>query len=273
MLTTIPRMAVSCFGSLVVSKSKMNSLIKAVALVVALSTIPTVSEAGQRQGTKPKLMLSSDLASPWMLQIKPKNLRASRRFFHRSKIRNQAPVHAGLSQRRSGITTASLQRQAKLRGSVESGFKPDLLPTIVNYDGGAKPGTVIVNTIERRLYLVMPGGKARRYAVGVGKPGFEWAGTHRVSRKAEWPDWRPPKEMIARERKKGRELPAFMAGGVNNPLGARALYLGSSIYRIHGTNQAWSIGKAVSSGCIRMRNEDVMDLYDRVPVGAKVKVL
>ena len=251
----------------------MKPLFKAVALVVALTTFPTITEAGQRYGNQPKLMLSPDLASPWMLQIKPKNLRKNRKFFHRAKRENQIQARTSVSQKRSGITTASIQRQAKLRGSVPSDFKPDLLPTIVNYHGGAAPGTIIVNTIERRLYLVQHGGKARRYAVGVGKPGFEWAGSHKVSRKSEWPDWRPPAEMIARERKKGRELPAFMAGGVNNPLGARALYLGSSIYRIHGTNQAWSIGKAVSSGCIRMRNEDVMDLYDRVPVGAKVKVI
>ena len=160
-----------------------------------------------------------------------------------------------------------------MRGSVESEFKPNLLPTIINYNGTAAPGTIIVNTPERRLYLIEPSGKARRYAVGVGKPGFEWAGTHKVTSKAEWPSWRPPASMIERERKKGRELPTFMAGGVKNPLGARALYLGSSMYRIHGTNQAWSIGKAVSSGCIRMRNEDVMDLYERVPVGARVKVI
>ncbi|MEP1209130.1 MAG: L,D-transpeptidase [Rhizobiaceae bacterium] len=251
----------------------MKQLSKILALMVALSTFPIAADAGQRYGKQPKLMLSPDLASPWMLQFKPKNIRKHRRFFHRNKRRVQAVPQASTSQKRSGITTASIQRQAKLRGSVETGFKPDLLPTIVNYDGAAAPGTIIVNTIERRLYLVQSGGKARRYAVGVGKPGFEWAGTHKVSRKAEWPDWRPPAEMIRRERKKGRELPAFMAGGVNNPLGARALYLGSSIYRIHGTNQAWSIGKAVSSGCIRMRNEDVMDLYDRVPVGARVKVI
>ena len=168
--------------------------------------------------------------------------------------------------------TASVSRN-NLRTTITPDYKPDLLPTIVNYTGNAKPGTIVVNTIERRLYLVQPGGKARRYAVGVGKPGFEWAGTHKVTRKAEWPSWRPPAEMIAREKKKGRILPTFMEGGVDNPLGARALYLGSTIYRIHGTNQAWSIGKAVSSGCIRMRNEDVMDLYDRIPIGAKVKVI
>ena len=112
-------------------------------------------------------------------------------------------------------------------------------------------------------------GTARRYGVGVGKPGFEWAGTHRVTRKAEWPDWRPPAAM----RKRRPELPAFMAGGPENPLGARALYLGSTLYRIHGSNQPWTIGHAVSSGCIRMRNEDVMDLYERVRVGTKVHVI
>ena len=118
----------------------------------------------------------------------------------------------------------------------------------------------------------MGNGKARRYGVGVGKAGFEWSGTERITQKKEWPSWTPPKEMIERERLKGRELPAHMEGGPANPLGARALYLGSTLYRIHGTNQPWTIGQAVSSGCIRMRNEDVMDLYERVERGAKVIV-
>ena len=174
---------------------------------------------------------------------------------------------------RDATSTGSVRSQTGLRASITPNFNPNLLPTIVDYHGTDKPGTIVVDTPARRLFLVMPGGKARRYAVGVGKPGFEWAGTHKVTRKAEWPSWRPPAEMIAREKKKGRTLPTFMEGGVNNPLGARALYLGSTIYRIHGTNQAWSIGKAVSSGCIRMRNEDVMDLYDRVPKGTKVRVI
>jgi lipoprotein-anchoring transpeptidase ErfK/SrfK len=130
----------------------------------------------------------------------------------------------------------------------------------------------MIDTNSRFLYLVTGNGKARRYGVGVGKEGFEWSGTERVSRKAEWPSWRPPAEMIAREREKGRELPAFMEGGPANPLGARAIYLGDTLYRIHGTNQPWTIGQAVSSGCIRMRNEDVMDLYERVKNGAKVIV-
>ncbi|MEP0945022.1 MAG: L,D-transpeptidase [Rhizobiaceae bacterium] len=240
------------------------------AILLALSTAAFSAQfsaqASERYGKRPKLSLSADLVSPWMLQLKPRSARKVR-------SQNSQKQRASLAQRRTGITTGSLQQNTGLRGSVKSEFKPDLAPTIVNYSGPAKPGTIIVNTPERRLYLIEPGGKARRYAVGVGKPGFEWAGAHKVTRKAQWPSWRPPQSMIERERKKGRELPSFMEGGVNNPLGARALYLGSSIYRIHGTNQAWSIGKAVSSGCIRMRNEDVMDLYDRVPVGARVKVI
>ena len=111
-----------------------------------------------------------------------------------------------------------------------------------------------------------------RYGVGVGKEGFSWTGTEKITQKKVWPSWRPPAEMIEREKKKGRILPAFMDGGPSNPLGARALYLGSTLYRIHGTNQPWSIGQAVSSGCIRMRNEDVEDLYTRVGIGTKVIV-
>ncbi len=149
---------------------------------------------------------------------------------------------------------------------------PAYLPQTVSYSGKEKPGTIVIDTGKRFLYLVQSDGKAMRYGVGVGKQGFSWKGSQRISRKAEWPTWTPPKEMIARERKKGRILPARMEGGINNPLGARALYLGSTLYRIHGTNQPWTIGKAMSSGCIRMRNEDVTDLYERVPVGAKVVV-
>lgn len=152
-------------------------------------------------------------------------------------------------------------------------FNPELLPQVVNYSGGHKAGTLIVNTQTRFLFLVMKDGSARRYGIGVGKPGFEWSGKHKVTRKAEWPTWTPPKEMIKREAAKGHYIPDFMEGGPKNPLGARALYLGSTLYRIHGTNQPWSIGKAVSSGCIRMRNEDVMDLYERVKVGTQVVVI
>lgn len=149
---------------------------------------------------------------------------------------------------------------------------PMFLPQEVDYNGKEKAGTIVIDTDNRFLYLVDKDGKARRYGVGVGKPGFEWAGVHKVSRKAEWPDWTPPKEMISREAKKGHMLPAHMDGGEANPLGARALYLGSTEYRIHGTNAPWTIGYAVSSGCIRMRNQDVVDLYDRVKVGTTVIV-
>jgi len=140
---------------------------------------------------------------------------------------------------------------------------------VVEYSGPEKPGTVIINTPERLLYLIEPGGKALRYGIGVGRPGFTWAGVKHVSLKRDWPDWRPPEEMLRRR----PDLPHFMSGGPENPLGARALYLGSSLYRIHGSNEPWTIGTQVSSGCIRMRNEDVIDLYERVPVGAKVMVL
>ncbi len=134
-------------------------------------------------------------------------------------------------------------------------------------------GSVIIRTSERKLYLVTEPGRAVRYSVGVGREGFQWGGVSYISRKKEWPDWRPPKEMIERELfKNGRVIPEFMPGGPENPLGARALYLGSTLYRIHGTNQDYSIGGAVSSGCIRMRNKDVVDLYQRVAAGATVYV-
>jgi lipoprotein-anchoring transpeptidase ErfK/SrfK len=139
---------------------------------------------------------------------------------------------------------------------------------VVDYRTSEAPGTIIVDTPNTYLYLVMPGGKAMRYGIGVGREGFAWAGTKTVERKAEWPDWTPPPEMIQRQ----PYLPRFVAGGETNPLGARALYLSGSVYRIHGTNAPDTIGGRVSSGCIRMVNEDVIDLYTRVKVGTKVVV-
>jgi lipoprotein-anchoring transpeptidase ErfK/SrfK len=139
----------------------------------------------------------------------------------------------------------------------------------VSYRGKHEAGSVVISTNERRLYLVLPGGKARVYKVGVGRPGFEWYGSHRISRKTEWPDWRPPEEMRQRQ----PYLPEFMPGGPGNPMGARALYLGTTLYRIHGTTEDHTIGYAVSSGCIRMLNQDVIDLYTRVTVGTKVYVV
>jgi len=139
---------------------------------------------------------------------------------------------------------------------------------IVDYDTKFKPGTIVVETSERRLYLVLADGKAMKYGIGVGRDGFRWSGQHRITRVAEWPGWTPPAQM----RKRVPDLPAYMPGGPDNPLGARALYIGSTLYRIHGTSEPWTIGQAVSSGCIRLTNEDVTDLYERVRVGALVVV-
>lgn len=140
---------------------------------------------------------------------------------------------------------------------------------VVSFDRKYGRGTIVINTAERRLYLVQGDGTALRYGIGVGRPGFAWSGVHSVTRKAEWPGWTPPPQM----RKRVPNLPAYMPGGPDNPLGARAMYLGSTFYRIHGSNEPWSIGQAVSSGCFRMTNEDVTDLYERVNVGAKVVVI
>jgi lipoprotein-anchoring transpeptidase ErfK/SrfK len=134
------------------------------------------------------------------------------------------------------------------------------------------PGSILVKTSERKLYYVLPNGQALRYPVGVGRDGFTWIGRNQIARKAEWPTWRPPQVMIDREAKRGHFLPEQMEGGPENPLGARALYIGSTEFRIHGTTQPWSIGHAVSSGCIRMLNDHVVDLYDRVGIGATIVV-
>jgi len=152
---------------------------------------------------------------------------------------------------------------------VRPGMDPRYEKQEVAYNGPHKPGTLVIDTPSKYLYLVLPNGRALRYGIGVGRPGFEWAGVKTVSQKREWPDWRPPSEMLKRR----PDLPRYMAGGPENPLGARAMYLGSSLYRIHGTNEPETIGRAVSSGCIRMRNKDIVDLYERVRVGAKVIVI
>jgi lipoprotein-anchoring transpeptidase ErfK/SrfK len=146
---------------------------------------------------------------------------------------------------------------------------PDLRRQVVDYPSREAPGTIIIDTPNTHLYYVLGGGKAMRYGIGVGREGFTWSGTETISRMAEWPDWNPPKEMIGRQ----PYLPRFMAGGLGNPLGARALYLGNTAYRIHGTNDPTTIGHRVSSGCIRLTNEDIVDLYQRARPGSKVIVL
>jgi lipoprotein-anchoring transpeptidase ErfK/SrfK len=140
---------------------------------------------------------------------------------------------------------------------------------VVPFSGRYGAGTIVISTAERRLYYTLGNGQAIQYAVGVGRPGFEWSGTKTITMKREWPDWRPPAQMLRRR----PDLPRYMSGGVNNPLGARAMYLGGSLYRIHGSNEPETIGQAVSSGCIRMTNEDVIDLYSRTRVGTRVVVM
>jgi len=214
-----------------------------------------------RYAPPPPVMLSADRIDPWIMQLRPGQVRAVP-----AEVRPKVNRKHYASVPRQSRTQALSASKAKRRAPT---IDPRFLPTVVDYQGPHKPGTVIVNTNERYLYLIERDGTARRYGVGVGRPGFEWAGSHKITRKAEWPSWRPPAEMRARQ----PGLPEFMEGGPRNPLGARALYLGSTLYRIHGSNEPWSIGQAVSSGCIRMRNQDVQDLYERVGVGTKVVVI
>jgi lipoprotein-anchoring transpeptidase ErfK/SrfK len=178
------------------------------------------------------------------------------------------------------IAALSLSVSQSFAQQNDSGDQPGLMPDdsqqldpefqrqMVLYRTTEAPGTVIIQTSERHLYVVQGQGRALRYGIGVGRDGFQWQGLLTITRKAEWPDWTPPPEMIARQ----PYLPRFMAGGPGNPLGARAMYLGTTVYRIHGTNQPQTIGTAISSGCFRLVNADVTDLYSRVPVGTKVIV-
>lgn len=164
---------------------------------------------------------------------------------------------------------AAVQPRGQFDRPIERALDPRFARQEVDYAGRHAAGTIVIDTEEKFLYLVQGNGRALRYGIGVGRPGFEWAGVKSVTRKQEWPDWRPPAAMLKRR----PDLPRFMKGGGDNPMGARALYLGSSLYRIHGTNEPHTIGQAVSSGCIRMTNDDVIDLYERVRVGARVVVM
>ena len=165
------------------------------------------------------------------------------------------------------LTTQKPRHALALQGNPY--VNPIYLRQVVSYPTSERSGTLVVDSHAHFLYFVLGDGRALRYGIGVARDGFEWSGTHRVSRKAEWPSWTPPAEM--RQRQPG--LPTRMEGGPNNPLGARALYIGSTLYRIHGTTEPWSIGQNVSSGCIRMTNDDVIDLYGRVQLNTKVVVL
>jgi lipoprotein-anchoring transpeptidase ErfK/SrfK len=192
-----------------------------------------------------------------------------------TKLRHSVRTLAWMSMAAIGLLCSISQGHAQ---SQDPGDQPGLVADdsfqldpewqkqMVLYRSTEPPGTIIVSTAERHLYLIQPGGRALRYGIGVGRDGFQWQGMVTITNKKEWPDWTPPPEMIARQ----PYLPRFMAGGPGNPLGARAMYLGATVYRIHGTNQPWTIGTKISSGCFRLVNGDVADLYDRVPVGTKV---
>lgn len=285
--------------------SKVSTAILAGLSAYSLLTMPTL--ATDRYGNNPAIIVSPDLSAPWVMQLREMPAPLKMR-----KTRNVSPDTVILGQPSDDVIVigATTTRQKRTKVMIDPQFSSGIvqiepmrtlpeplmqqaaltvpgkitekqsrevdaqfLPQEVAYDGGEPAGTIVIDTGQRFLFLVEGNGQARRYGVGVGKPGFEWAGTHKISRKAEWPDWRPPAEMIERvRRKEGRTLPVMMQGGPDNPLGARAMYLGSTLYRIHGTNQPWTIGHNVSSGCIRMRNEDVTDLYERVGVGTKVIV-
>ena len=244
-----------------------------------LSLLASTAFADDRYQSRPPVIVSPDLTAPWVMQLGGGNVQPvvyprpmARRAADPAMQQQANPQVRQVVQPRGLFSRPVVQQVAMARPqypAIRGQIDPQFLPQIVDYQTKEKPGSIVIDTNNRFLYLVMDGGKARRYGVGVGKPGFEWAGEHRITRKAEWPGWTPPPEM--RKRRPG--LPVHMVGGPDNPLGARAMYLGSTLYRIHGTSEPWSIGKAVSSGCIRMRNEDVTDLYERVGVGTRVIVM
>ena len=182
----------------------------------------------------------------------------------------QQPSYQQRSPALSAVPPQQIIRQQEDAREVEHpAFNPRYERQLVEYHGEESPGTIVIDTPNKFLFLVQAEGRALRYGIGVGRPGFTWSGVKQISAKKEWPAWTPPPQMLARR----PDLPRHMEGGPENPLGARAMYLGSSLYRIHGSNEPWTIGTNVSSGCIRMRNEDVIDLYGRVSVGAKVVVI
>ncbi|PYE90395.1 lipoprotein-anchoring transpeptidase ErfK/SrfK [Phyllobacterium leguminum] len=274
-------------------------------------TISAFSATGawsrDRYATSAPVELSPDLTAPWVTQLEERPIHSdgSVRYYYSGQRRvyispsqaqrrvyaaaptgqrrvvryapmmaEQPPRYRPKTYQQVGYTRSATRVAPRRETKAQRRMNPIYLPQSVAYKSKHKPGTIVVDTAKKFLYLIEPNGKAMRYGVGVGKEGHSWKGTNPITRKAEWPDWRPPAEMIERElEEKGRILPVHMEGGPENPLGARALYLGSTLYRIHGTNAPWTIGTAASSGCIRMRNEDVTDLYDRVKIGTKVVVM
>jgi lipoprotein-anchoring transpeptidase ErfK/SrfK len=221
--------------------------------ILSLFLLLLLSAAAAEAGPRPRVSGDPRIDGQWIVQLK------------------RMPAAPGAA--RAAFSPRRMARPAPARPAPPREMDPAFLPALVDFATAERPGTIVIDPRQRYLYLVLEGGRAQRYGVGVGRDGFGWSGTVRVGRKAEWPTWTPPAEM----RKRQPYLPVSMAGGPGNPLGARALYLHEggrdTLFRIHGSNEPWTIGRAVSSGCFRMRNEDVTELYARVGIGTKVVVL
>ena len=244
----------------------------ALTMVVGLSVDEGKAQTVSHHAGSPYVILHEERSSPWILQLQPGYARQQHQRWQRSasgRLALQSETH-----RQRQTSHPATVHQASVAPTHR--LNPIYLPQVVSYDTHHPAGTIIVDPHNRFLYLVEENGQARRYGVGVGRAGFGWSGTATIQRRAEWPRWTPPASMIERQPEL-EEWRHGMPGGIDNPLGARALYLyeggRDTLYRIHGTNQPWTIGQAMSSGCIRMRNEDVTDLYERVRIGARVVVL
>ncbi len=253
--------------------------VKLAALAVSLTilaAVPAPVVAAIKPDAEQQLVLKKKKLAARKAEDKRKAAEAARRQAAEKRRLARGECESFLEclfgKRRAAAARASSTARSSFTGATAA--RDYSTAKVVSWDGASKyaPGSIIVRTPERSLYYVLGDGKARRYKVGVGREGFQWSGTSRIVSKQEWPTWRPPQQMIEREAEKGHFLPEEMEGGPENPLGARAMYIGGTLFRIHGTNNSASIGGAVSSGCIRMMNSDVIDLYGRVKVGARVYV-
>ncbi len=268
-------------------------LLLSIAAASVLSVFTVSASAQDRYRERPPVVVSPDLSAPWVMQLGRQHQVRQNSFYSapratapratapgvtapgRQQQRRQVRVRDGYYELRNGqfVPASAVQAAAPRPREVRRQMDPMYLPRAVDFPTNEKPGTIVIDTANKFLYFVEGNGQATRYGIGVGKDGMSWTGVEYVTNKREWPNWHPPAEMRARElREKGRVLPVMMKGGPENPLGARALYLGQTLYRIHGTNAPWTIGTNNSSGCFRMRNEDAIQLYERVKIGAKVVV-
>jgi lipoprotein-anchoring transpeptidase ErfK/SrfK len=240
-------------------------------LLILAAALPAIAQTSQSGGALPPrawFFGGQDPVPPPPAFAKPPQVSAPATQAESGAVRPPAPVGADQASA-GGQSVMTLPPEDQPETGTPQALPPNLKRQTVDFKTKERAGTLIVDTGHTYLYLVLGHGKAMRYGIGVGREGFTWSGVERISRMKEWPDWFPPKEMIERQ----PYLPRMMAGGKGNPLGARALYLGHTLYRIHGTNQPSTIGKFVSSGCIRLLNEDIEDLYSRVQVGTRVIVL